>query len=76
MQRKCRQRTLIATAHKLLCVVHSVLPSYTPYRDPEADREALMVRRNAPRRIRMLQSYGHLHAPDRTTATSGPAAMQ
>ena len=75
MLRKGYKRAVIATAHKMLRVIHSVLRSGTPYRDPEADHEALMVRRNAPRWIRMLQSYGHLSAPDGTAAPSEAAAM-
>ena len=75
MLRKGYKRAVIATAHKMLRVIHSVLRSGTPYRDPEADHEALMVRRNAPRWIRMLQSYGHLSAPDGTVAPSEAASM-
>lgn len=59
----------------MLRVIHSVLRSGTPHRDPEADHEALMVSRNAPRRIGMLQSCGHLSAPSGTTAPSEAAAM-
>ena len=75
MLRNGYKRAVIATVHKMLRVIHSVLRSGTPYRDPEADHEALMVRRNAPRWIRMLQSYGHLSAPDGTAAPSEAAAM-
>ena len=47
----------MATAHKLLRVIHCVLKSSAPYRDPETDYEALMVKRNDPRWIRMLKKY-------------------
>ena len=64
MLRKGYKRAVIATAHKMLRVIHSVLRSGKPYHDPEADHEALMVRRNAPRWIRMLQEYGHMPEGD------------
>ena len=56
--RRGHKRATVATAHKMLRVIHSVLSSGTPYRDPETDYEALMVKRNAPRWIRMLAKYG------------------
>ena len=56
--RRGHKRATVATAHKMLRVIYSVLRSRTPYRDPETDYEALMVRRNAPRWIRMLTKYG------------------
>ena len=41
-----------------------VLRDARPYHDPEADYEALMVRCNAPRWVRMLHRYGLIeHAP-------------
>ena len=75
MLRKGCRRAVIATARKMLRVIHSVLRSGKPYRDPEADHEALMVRRNAPRWIRMLQAHGHLSAPDGTTDPDEAAAV-
>ena len=50
-------RAIVATAHKLLRVIYSVLRDRKPYRDPETDYEAMMVKRNAPRWIRMLKMY-------------------
>ena len=55
--RRGYKRATVATAHKLLRVIHCVLKSSAPYRDPETDFEALMVKRNAPRWIRMLKKY-------------------
>ena len=75
MLRKGYKRAVIATAHKMLRLVHSVLRSDNPYRDPEADHEALMVRRNPPRWIRMLQADGHLSAPDGTAGPDEAAAV-
>ena len=51
------KRATVATAHKMLRVIYSVLRSRTPYHDPETNYEELMVRRNAPRWIRMLKQY-------------------
>ena len=58
MVRRGYKRAIAATAHKLLRVLYVVLRDARPYHDPEADYEALMVRRNAPRWIRMLHRYG------------------
>lgn len=55
--RRGYKRATVATAHKLLRVIHCVLKSNTPYRDPKTDYEALMVKRNALRWIRMLKKY-------------------
>lgn len=58
MVRRGYKRAIVATAHKLLRVLYVVLRDARPYQDPEADYEELMVRRNAPRWIRMLHRYG------------------
>ena len=58
MVRRGYKRAIVATAHKLLRVLYVVLRDARPYHDPEADYEALMVRRNAPRWLRMLHRYG------------------
>jgi len=57
MVRRGYKRATVATAHKLLRVIYCVLSSNVPYRDPETDYEALMVKRNAPRWIKMLKKY-------------------
>ena len=56
-RRPAADRAIVATAHKLLRVVYCVLRTGKPYRDPETDYEAMMVKRNAPRWIRMLEMY-------------------
>ena len=56
--RRGYKRATVATAHKMLRCIHTMLLTGTVYRDPEADYEALMVRRNAPRWIAMLQKHG------------------
>ena len=43
---------------KMLRVIFRVLTTRTPYRDPETDYEAMMVKRNAPRWIAMLKKHG------------------
>ena len=55
----CRgyQRAISATAHKLLRSVFAVLRDRRPYRDPDTDYEALLVRRNAPRWPRKLREF-------------------
>ena len=58
MVRRGYKRAIVATAHKLLRVLYVVLRDARPYHDPEADYEELMVRRNAPRWLRMLQRHG------------------
>ena len=60
MVRRGYKRAIVATAHKMLRVIYVVLRDGTPYHDPEADYEALMVSRNAPRWIRMLRQHGYL----------------
>ena len=79
------KRAIVATAHKLLRVVYCVLRTGKPYRDPETDYEAMMVKRNAPRWIRMLEMYniieqddeGRLHVkPQRAARARTPRARQ
>ena len=54
------KRAILATAHKLLRVIHAVLRDDRPYTDPDVDYERLVVERNAPRWIRTLKQYGFL----------------
>ena len=55
--RRGSKRAIVATANKMLRVIYAVLKSRKPYRDPQTDYEAIMVQRNAPRWINMLQKY-------------------
>ena len=59
----------------MLRAIYVVLRDGTPYHDPEADYEALMVSRNAPRWIRMLRQHGYLErgAPHGYAAHMTPA---
>ena len=73
MVRRGYKRAIVATAHKMLRVLYSVLRDAKPYHDPEADYEALMVRRNARRRLRMVRRHGSLEPgriPTAMTATA------
>ena len=56
--RRGYKRATVATAHKLLRCIYAMLAGTTVYRDPQADYEALMVKRNAPRWIAMLKKHG------------------
>lgn len=49
MVRRGYKRAIVATARKMLQIIYVVLRDSTAYHDPEADYEALMVSRNAPR---------------------------
>ena len=55
--RRGYKRATVATAHKLVRTLFAVLRDAKPYHDPETDYEALLVERNAPRWIRMLQHH-------------------
>ena len=72
MVRRGYKRAITATAHKLARCVFAVLRDRTPYRDPDADDEALLVQRNAPRWLRTLYAFDILvrHA-DGTVCTGG-----
>ena len=54
------QRAILASAHRLLRVIHAVLRDDRPYTDPDINYEKLVVERNAPRWLRMLTRHGFL----------------
>ncbi len=56
-RRGCK-RAIVAGAHKMLRVIHSMPRNRRPCHDRTAACEALMVQRNAPRWIRMLRNHG------------------
>ena len=67
--RRGYKRAVVATAHQLARTVFAVLRDGQPYRDPEVDYEALVVRRNAPRWLAKLREFGVLEQrPDGTLA--------
>ena len=53
-------RANVATAHKMLRIVHALLRKDKPYEDPTIDYEQLFVKRNAARWLRMLKKHGLL----------------
>ncbi|MFE8033026.1 IS110 family transposase [Thiohalocapsa marina] len=58
--RKGHKRAIVALAHKMLRIVYAMLNHASPYQDRTVDYEALMVQRNAPRWLKMLQKHGYL----------------
>ena len=67
--RRGYKRAIVATAHKLARTVFAVLRDAQPYRDPEVDYEALVVKRNAPRWLAKLAEFGILEPRDDGTMT-------
>ena len=62
--RRGYKRAIVAGAHKMLRIIYVVLKTGRPYYDCTADYEALMVKRNAPRWVRMLRRYGYIQPVD------------
>jgi hypothetical protein len=60
--RRGHKRTIVAIGHKILRIIFTLLKDLTPYRDPAVDYEELMVKRNAPRWIKVLKKFGYLPA--------------
>ena len=58
--RRGSKRALVATAHEIARILYVMLRDRAPYRDPGTDYEALMVNRNAARRLRQLGQFGIL----------------
>jgi len=54
------QRAIIAIAHKILKIAFVLLQRDVPYKDPDVDYQAIMVKKNAPRWIKMLKRYGFI----------------
>ena len=67
--RRGYKRAIVATPHKLARTVFAVLRDAQPYRDPEVDYEALVVKRNAPRWLAKLAEFGILEPRDDGTMT-------
>ncbi len=60
--RRGHKRTIFAIAHKILRTIYAMLEKGTAYKDPDIDFEGLMVKRNAPRWIKVLKKMGYLQA--------------
>ena len=51
------KRTIVAIGHKVLEVVFVLLKRKVPYKDPRINYEEIVVKRNAPRWIRALETF-------------------
>lgn len=60
MIRRGHKKAIVAIGHKMLRVIYSRLKEEMPYKDPEINQEQLMVKKNAPRWIKMLIKHKHL----------------
>jgi len=58
--RRGNKRAIVALAHKMLRIIYFMIERRDYYRDSDVNYEAMMVERNAPRWIRMLNQYGYL----------------
>lgn len=58
--RRGNKRAIVALGHKILRIIYFMIERRDYYRDSDVNYEALMVERNAPRWIRMLNQYGYL----------------
>ena len=56
--RKGRKKSIVALAHKMLRTLFAMLKNGAPYQDKVVDYEALSVKRNAPRWIKMMTKHG------------------
>jgi transposase len=57
MIRRGHKKAIVAVAHKMLRVIFSRLKTGEIYQDPEICYEELVVKKNAPRWIRMIRKY-------------------
>ena len=57
MIRRGHKKALVAVGHKMLRVIFSRLKTGEVYQDPKINYEELVVKKNAPRWIRMLRKY-------------------
>ena len=55
--RRGHKRSIIAIAHKILRVIYTVLSRRKAYFDPDINYEELMVKRNSPRWLLMMNKY-------------------
>ena len=58
--RRGRKRAIFAIGHKILKIAYALIKNKVPYKDPEIDYEAMLVKKNAPRWIKALTKYGYL----------------
>lgn len=58
--RRGHKRAIVAVGHQILRTSYTMIKSQKPYKDPEIDYEALVVKKNAPRWIKTLKKYGYI----------------
>jgi transposase len=59
MIRRGHKKAIVAVGHKMLRVIFSRLKTGEAYKDPQIDYEELVVKKNAPRWIKMLTKYDY-----------------
>jgi len=57
MIRRGHKKAIVAVGHKLLRVIYSRLKEKEIYHDPKVSYEELLVKKNAPRWIKMIRKY-------------------
>ena len=60
MIRRGHKKAIVAVGHKMLRVIFSRLKTGEVYQDPKICYEALVVKKNAPRWIRMIRKYSQI----------------
>jgi transposase len=59
MIRRGHKKAIVAVGHKMLRVIYSLLKEEKAYHDPKVGYEELVVKKNAPRWIKMLTKYDY-----------------
>jgi transposase len=58
--RRGHKRSIIAIGHKIMRISYTLLKNEQAYKDPKIDYEELVVRKNAPRWIKMLEKFRYI----------------
>jgi hypothetical protein len=66
-----RKRSIVAIAHKMLRIIFIMLKNKELYKDKVVNYEEIIVKRNAPRWIRALLTFGYLVKSDDTIKIVG-----
>jgi transposase len=72
--RRGHKRAIVATGHKILRIVYSLLRTKKSYVDPVIDYKALIVKKNAPRWLKSLEKYGFLQKQNKADKNNTPIA--
>ena len=65
--RRGYKRAIVATAHKMLRIIHAMLRDGKPYVDPGINYEEISINRKASRWLRKLEQYGHVERLENRT---------